>query len=102
SLSPQAEAMMLFEITARNQDTDPFTPQLQAAMKRLWLDPGVQYCFKRSSEYQLNDSAKYYLDSIDRIADKRYIPSEQDILRTRVKSTGIVEYEFDKQGLHFR
>ena len=43
-----------------------------------------------------------YLDSLDRIGDRRYIPSEQDILRTRVKSTGIVEYEFDYQRLHFR
>lgn len=43
-----------------------------------------------------------YLDSLDRIGDKRYIPTEQDILRTRVKSTGIVEYEFSYKGLHFR
>ena len=50
--------MMLFEVTARHEDTEPFTLQLLQAMKRLWSDPGVQYCFKRSNEYQLNDSAK--------------------------------------------
>lgn len=49
---------MLFEITARHQDTEPFTPELLQGMKKLWTDPGVQYCFKRSSEYQLNDSAQ--------------------------------------------
>ena len=27
-------------------------------MKRLWNDKGVQECFSRSREYQLNDSAK--------------------------------------------
>ncbi len=50
--------MILFEVTTRHQDTEPFTPALITSMKRLWSDPGVQYCFKRSSEYQLNDSAK--------------------------------------------
>ena len=28
------------------------------AIKTLWEDRGVQECFKRSREYQLNDSAK--------------------------------------------
>lgn len=50
--------MILFEVTARQHDTEPFSPSLLTAMKRLWTDPGVQYCFKRASEYQLNDSAK--------------------------------------------
>ena len=31
---------------------------LVETMKRLWLDKGTQECFRRSSEYQLNDSAK--------------------------------------------
>jgi guanine nucleotide-binding protein G(o) subunit alpha len=96
------DAMLLFGITARHADTEPFSPGLLAAMKRLWTDPGVQLCFKRSSEYQLNDSAKYYLDSLERIGNHRYVPTVQDILRTRVKSTGIVEYEFDFKELHFR
>ena len=43
-----------------------------------------------------------YLDSLDRIGDRQYVPTVHDILRTRVKSTGIVEYEFDFKALHFR
>lgn len=33
------------------------TPELAAIMKVLWLDGGVQACFRRAREYQLNDSA---------------------------------------------
>lgn len=33
------------------------TPELGRVMKKLWLDSGVQLCFRRSREYQLNDSA---------------------------------------------
>ncbi|XP_012662322.1 guanine nucleotide-binding protein G(o) subunit alpha isoform X3 [Otolemur garnettii] len=81
---------------------DVRTPELLSAMMRLWGDSGIQECFNRSREYQLNDSAKYYLDSLDRIGAADYQPTEQDILRTRVKTTGIVETHFTFKNLHFR
>lgn len=34
-----------------------FTPEIVSLLKRLWSDAGVQQCFSRSREYQLNDSA---------------------------------------------
>ncbi|XP_026533019.1 guanine nucleotide-binding protein G(t) subunit alpha-3-like [Notechis scutatus] len=33
------------------------TSELAGIIKRLWKDPGIQACFERASEYQLNDSA---------------------------------------------
>ncbi|KAF4523313.1 hypothetical protein B566_EDAN011792, partial [Ephemera danica] len=77
------------------------TPELAMLMKRLWLDDGVQICFSRSREYQLNDSAAYYLNALDRISQPGYVPTQQDVLRTRVKTTGIVETHFSFKGLHF-
>lgn len=78
------------------------TTDLVMLMKKLWQDPGVQLCFARSREYQLNDSAAYYLNALDRISQPNYIPSQQDVLRTRVKTTGIVETHFSFKGLHFK
>ena len=69
--------MLLFGVTARHADTEPFSPGLLSAMKRLWEDPGVQLCFKRSSEYQLNDSA--HVVSLTR---------EQEIERGREREGG--------------
>jgi hypothetical protein len=43
-----------------------------------------------------------YFDNMRRIADPDYVPTEQDILRTRVKTTGIIETQFDYKELHFR
>ena len=43
-----------------------------------------------------------FLDSLDRLAQDNYSPTEQDILRTRVKTTGIVEVQFNFKKLHFR
>ena len=36
-----------------------------------------QECFRRSNEYQLNDSAEYFFNSIDRIAQPNYVATEQ-------------------------
>ena len=90
----ERDAGMVLDKISRMADTEPFEPELLEAMKRLWADGGVQSCFNRSNEYQLNDSAKYFLDQLDAIGQAGYLPSTQDILRTRVKTTGIVEINF--------
>ncbi|KAM4527252.1 guanine nucleotide-binding protein G(q) subunit alpha-like [Odontesthes bonariensis] len=72
------------------------------ALKSLWSDPGIQECYSRKREYQLSDSAKYYLNDLDRIADTAYLPTQQDILRVRVPTTGIIEYPFHLESVVFR
>jgi len=37
---------------------DNLPPEVGNAIAVLWKDAGVQQCFQRSREYQLNDSAK--------------------------------------------
>ncbi|GAM18986.1 hypothetical protein SAMD00019534_021610 [Acytostelium subglobosum LB1] len=78
------------------------TPDLARDIKNLWSDPGIQTAFSRSSEFQLNDSAAYYFDAIERISKPDYLPSEGDVLRSRTKTTGIIETEFQVQGTAFR
>jgi guanine nucleotide-binding protein G(q) subunit alpha len=72
------------------------------AIRSLWADPGIQECYDRRREYQLTDSAKYYLDGLEKIAQPEYLPSLQDILRVRVPTTGIIEYPFDLDSIIFR
>jgi len=78
------------------------TRELAKSMQSLWEDKGVQRCFARSNEYQLNDSAGYFLDSLPRISAHDYVPTQQDVLRTRVKTTGIIETKFKYKGLLFK
>lgn len=54
----ESDAKMVFDVVSRMEDTEPFSDDLLAGMMRLWADSGVQECFARSNEYQLNDSAK--------------------------------------------
>jgi guanine nucleotide-binding protein G(i) subunit alpha len=100
-ISRKEDSRQLFTIAGASQDSE-ISPELAAIMKRLWQDRGLQLCFSRSREYLLNDSAAYYLNALDRISQPNYIPSQQDVLRTRVKTTGIVETQFSFKGLHFK
>ncbi|KAL9643755.1 hypothetical protein ABK040_002779 [Willaertia magna] len=70
------------------------TPQLGQEIKKVWNDGGIQKVYARRSEFQLNDSAAYYLNDIDRLSGSNYQPTQQDVLRSRVKTVGIVEADF--------
>ena len=93
------DARQFFEMVGQTSEGE-MTYEIGQLMKRLWNDrgrnmkeiflknlreinclftifPGVQKCFARSREYQLNDSAAYYLNELDRIASPNYVPTQQ-------------------------
>ncbi|TWW62151.1 Guanine nucleotide-binding protein G(i) subunit alpha-2 [Takifugu flavidus] len=128
------DARQLFALSAAAEEQGILPDDLSRVIQRLWSDGGVQSCFTRAREYQLNDSAAYgdpevsrrrfisaaytkrmkessnvcvppprsYLNDLERIAKSDYIPTQQDVLRTRVKTTGIVETHFTFKDLHFK
>uniref|UniRef100_A0A8C2XI34 Adenylate cyclase-inhibiting G alpha protein n=2 Tax=Cyclopterus lumpus TaxID=8103 RepID=A0A8C2XI34_CYCLU len=95
------DARQLF-VLASSAEEGVLSAELTGVIQRLWSDAGVQACFDRSREYQLNDSAAYYLNDLDRICQPSYVPTQQDVLRTRVKTTGIVETHFTFKDLYFK
>ncbi|XP_011819467.1 PREDICTED: guanine nucleotide-binding protein subunit alpha-11 isoform X2 [Colobus angolensis palliatus] len=96
----KANALLIREVDVEKVTT--FEHQYVSAIKTLWDDPGIQECYDRRREYQLSDSAKYYLTDVDRIATSGYLPTQQDVLRVRVPTTGIIEYPFDLENIIFR
>uniref|UniRef100_A0A1L8DMF1 Guanine nucleotide-binding protein G(s) subunit alpha n=2 Tax=Nyssomyia neivai TaxID=330878 RepID=A0A1L8DMF1_9DIPT len=69
--------------------------------EHLWNDRGVQQTFERSNEYQLIDCAQYFLDRVSVIKQPNYSPTEQDILRCRVLTSGIFETRFQVDKVNF-
>uniref|UniRef100_S4RPV7 Guanine nucleotide binding protein (G protein), alpha transducing activity polypeptide 2 n=1 Tax=Petromyzon marinus TaxID=7757 RepID=S4RPV7_PETMA len=96
-----ADGRQLFNL-ADSLEEGSMPNELSAIIIRLWKDTGVQASFDRASEYQLNDSASYYLNDLDRLMNPSYLPNEQDVLRSRVKTTGIIEDSFCFKDLQFR
>ena len=65
-----------------------------AAVKALWANEGIQRVYDRRSEFQLFDSYSVFANDLDRIMAEDYVPSVQDVLRSRLRTTGIVEEKY--------
>lgn len=55
--SVQDDARQLFALSCTAEEQGIMPEDLANVIRRLWADNGVQACFNRSREYQLNDSA---------------------------------------------
>ncbi|KAI1289506.1 Guanine nucleotide-binding protein G(s) subunit alpha [Halotydeus destructor] len=66
-------------------------------VRRLWADSGVRESYRRSNEYHLIDCARYFLDKLEVVKDANYVPSDQDVLRCRRRTSDIQKIEFEVQ-----
>ncbi|EHA47250.1 G-Protein alpha subunit [Pyricularia oryzae] len=71
-------------------------------IKALWVDAGVKKAIAKGNEFALHDNLDYFCDDLDRIWDKSYVPTDQDLLRSRLRTTGITETVFDLGQLTYR
>jgi len=81
---------------------EEITADLAQHIADLWADEGIQATYAARTQFQLTDSAKYFFDKIKEIAKEGYMPSQQDVLRSRVRTTGIVESAFEIDGNKFK
>jgi hypothetical protein len=68
----------------------------------LWNDQGIRSTFQHRSHFQLTDSTDYFFDRLSDISAEEYVPTQQDVFRSRVRTTGIVETDFEIRGHHFK
>jgi len=95
---PLAQQIINFD-----KDEDAFDPiHILSIIRQLWQDPAVRTAYIKNNQFQLIDSAAYYLSSLDRVMVKDYIPTESDVLHTRVTTVGIIETEFEYEKLRFK
>ncbi|GAA6061443.1 hypothetical protein JCM10212_002024 [Sporobolomyces blumeae] len=84
---------------ATNRRDGTMNPDVARIIQDLWREDDTQEVVRNSHRFQLNDSAKYFFTEMPRIAQPGYLPTDEDILRTRVRSTGIVEETFTVDGV---
>lgn len=80
----------------------PITKANEKYFKALVADKGILDTMQHKSRFQLLDSAPYFFARIPQIAVDNYMPDDQDVLWTRVRTTGIVEHAFSIDGSKFK
>ncbi|KAM3587246.1 hypothetical protein VKS41_002282 [Umbelopsis sp. WA50703] len=118
SMQTMLEAMDILKIEMENQNNmahiplfqdfpvikkgQPYPDAYRGPLKQLWHDKGVQQAYEKGNTFALNDNVIYFYDKIDDLFTSDYIPEDNDIIRCRIKTTGIVETTFNMGPLKYR
>jgi len=78
------------------------SPSIGFKVARIWHDTAVQRVYDNRSDMQLQSNAAHLLNSVERISAVDYVPTQADILSSRVRTTGVVEVQFVLDGFNFR
>ncbi|KAJ7056220.1 guanine nucleotide binding protein, alpha subunit [Mycena amicta] len=66
------------------------------AMMTLWNDPGVREVLRRR-KIRLEEGPGFFLNDLDRVTHPNYLPTDDDVLRARLKTVGVSEYTFEME-----
>lgn len=99
-----AEQGRILEDTELDVEADEAfkNPKIQKALLEVWSDGGVQKAVAKGHEFALNDNVQYFFENVERMFQADWLPDDQDMLRSRLKTTGITETVFDLKDLIFR
>ncbi|KAG8730055.1 hypothetical protein FRC12_020540, partial [Ceratobasidium sp. 428] len=92
AIGGRASTSQRSEVLEEPDDDDPaMTIQACAAdMKQMWASTVIQDCLKEHGLF-MEEQSGFFLNDIERITAKGYVPTDDDILRTRVKTIAPTE-----------
>ncbi|KAJ7101459.1 guanine nucleotide binding protein, alpha subunit [Mycena belliarum] len=90
-----------WKVLLAESDAAKHTADVAAALcdevETLWGDAAVRELLQKR-DISLRDAGGYFLDDIARVTDPGYVPTDADILRARIKTLGVEEHFFEKEG----
>jgi len=82
---PKTEALIDVEF-------DAFNEEMGDMIQDVYNDPAIRTAMEEYyMKYHVLDSAKYFFDALDRIKKDDYVPTEEDIVFARKKTSGLQE-----------
>jgi len=71
-------------------------PEQWELLDALWNDPGMKQNWKDRGDIQVQDALAFYMAEIRRVCgvDEPFVPTNKDILRSRVRTSGVVQANF--------
>jgi len=99
------DAKAAAELVNKQGDDTKISPELAKAIQTLWADENYQKTYTERASFQLFDC---YGEFAKKIADypewggENWVPSVSDVMKARVRTSGIVEEEYCIDGVNFR
>ncbi|XP_072977941.1 guanine nucleotide-binding protein alpha-1 subunit isoform X1 [Typha angustifolia] len=87
----------LSEIGSR-LDYPLLTKEIAQEIKKLWQDAAIQETCSCGNLLQVPDCAQYFMENLERLCEVDYVPTKEDVLYARVRTTGVVEIQFSPVG----
>jgi len=83
--------------------TSELDEEVAAIIKELWEREDVKDLFNRRNELnlQVESAGPYYFEHVQRFAKENFVPNQEDMLRARIKTTGIRELHFTIKEVEF-
>lgn len=73
------------------------TPEMGVEIRRVFKGEAIQKTYQRRAEFWLLDSFPYYMDNLDRFCEEGFLPTEEDAVMARIRTTGIVVSELEQK-----
>ncbi|GAA5804055.1 hypothetical protein HPULCUR_009541 [Helicostylum pulchrum] len=89
------EYIPLFQNVEPIKRNEPYPSKYLEPLKLLWNDSGIQAAKQKGNMFA-------FFEQLDKFWEPGYMPSDQDIIRCRAKTTGIVETIFHIGPLTYR
>ncbi|KAJ0967673.1 hypothetical protein J5N97_024590 [Dioscorea zingiberensis] len=70
------------------------TSEVAKEIEALWNDAAIQETYSRGDIPQIPDCAQYFMENLERFSDVNYVPTKEDVLYARVRTSGVVEIHF--------
>jgi len=84
------------------ENASELTEEVAEAVKQCWDHKEIKnFLYKELDKLQIPSSAPYYFDHSNRFAKENYKPTDEDILRAKLKTTGIYETKFKVNEIEF-
>lgn len=107
NLVQNAETLQLMQFVEATESVDALLsveednvilPNMEEHLDNIWKDPGIKKVWDRRSEFQVVESIAEFMNHLPRICAEDYMPTQQDILISRVRTSGILTESYQIDG----
>ncbi|KAH0786939.1 Guanine nucleotide-binding protein subunit alpha [Histomonas meleagridis] len=82
------------DISSLQLNEDELIPEIAQEIKQIWNDPIMKVTYKENNSIGIGDNAAYFFDKVEQIAQQDYVPTNEDLLKSRIRTTGISDINF--------